>query len=191
MGTENYRYTDSRFAIVLGNVTALPNKWPSPAGPALYWKVHVVIVWFRTYFDRNWKYTYCKCKLAEGSEFRSLKQHTRRHIHYFWNTNMAAWLHHVNKSNKDICASPVWAEAIHYLGKYTIISSLSMDNQLNISIKAWPKLGMHANKAREDWQLGNKVYKQLFHRSEGVLQTSTARHLDYYIYVLSPWGPFY
>ena len=45
----------------------------------------------------------------------------RRHIHYIWNRNMAAWLIRGNKSLPVILAGPVRAEATRHLGNYEMI----------------------------------------------------------------------
>ena len=52
----------------------------------------------------------------------------------------------------NFCAWLIWAEVTRYLCNNTILSPASIDRLLNIRITAWPKLGIHANKAREDWE---------------------------------------
>ena len=80
--------------------------------------------------------------------------HNRRHLHYIWNTNMAASLHLGNKSHKDILCLTNLGRGSRCLGNNKNISYLSIDRQLNIRITAWPKLGIHvhANNAREYWE---------------------------------------
>ena len=68
------------------------------------------------------------------------------------------------------CAWLVWAEVTYHLGKNKTVSSLSIDRHLNIQITAWLKLGMHTNKAAEDWEKDHKVLRQLFHCSGGVFR---------------------
>ena len=50
------------------------------------------------------------------------------------------------------CAWSIWADVTYYLGNNAAISSLSFDRHLSIQISAWLKLGMHTNKAKDDWE---------------------------------------
>ena len=58
------------------------------------------------------------------------------------------------------CAWPILAEVTHCNWNNAVISYLSIDKKLDIII-AWSKLGIHANKAREDSKLGHKLHWQL------------------------------
>ena len=77
----------------------------------------------------------------------------RRHIHYLWNTNMAAWLHHGNNLPQELNCLTSLGRSTSHIGNNTKLSSLSIDRQMKFNITAWPKLG---NKAAEN---GNKSIK--------------------------------
>ena len=77
----------------------------------------------------------------------------RRHLHYIWNTNMAAWLHLGNKPFRIFCVWSVWVEVTYYFGNHTSISSLSFDRHSDIKMSAWLKLGMHTKQQK----IGNKA----------------------------------
>ena len=55
-----------------------------------------------------------------------------------------------------LCVWPIWAEVTCYLGNDTVISSLSIDRQLNIRITTWPKLG---NRQTKRGKIDNKTTK--------------------------------
>ena len=59
---------------------------------------------------------------------------TRRHLQYLWQTNMAAWLIHRNKTLHDVFCLTSLGRNDPYLGNNTVISSLSIDRQLKIWI---------------------------------------------------------
>ena len=80
-------------------------------------------------------------------------QGSGRHLHYLWNTNMAAWLHHGNDLPQELNCLTSLGRITSHIGNKTKLSSLSFDRQLKFKITAWPKLG---NKAAEN---GNKSIK--------------------------------
>ena len=67
---------------------------------------------------------------------------------------------------------PVKAEVTHYLQTKTVISSLSIDRQLNIRNNARPKLGIHAKKCYKRLGLRPQI-TQSFHCRESVLTVPT------------------
>ena len=70
--------------------------------------------------------------------------------HHARNTNMAAW---IRLGIRIFCVWLIWTEVTLWFGNNTIISYLSIDrHSINIRITAWPKLGMHANKAIENFE---------------------------------------
>ena len=77
----------------------------------------------------------------------------RRHIHYLWNINMAAWLHHGNNLPQELNCLTSLGRSTSHIGNNTKLSSLPIDRQLKFNITAWSKLG---NKATEN---GNKSIK--------------------------------
>ena len=77
----------------------------------------------------------------------------RRHLHYLWNTNMTAWLHHWNESLQELnCLASLDRSNLSHL-EWKRISSLSIDRQLKFYITAWPQLGSDSAKN------GNKSIK--------------------------------
>ena len=76
-----------------------------------------------------------------------------RHLHYLWNTNMAALLHHGNDPPQELNCLTSLGRSTSHIGNKAKLSSLSIDRLLKFKISAWPKLG---NKAAKN---GNKSVK--------------------------------
>ena len=95
--------------------------------------------WFQTCAHLNFVMDWRNRRLK-----RSDLLSVRRHLHYLWNTNMTAWLHHGNDPPQELNCLTYLGRRTSHIGKKTKLSSLSIDRQLKFKITAWPKLGNKA-----------------------------------------------